>query len=375
MLMTSKRNVSPSALLLAVVVALLVGVMGSLAIRPPGAAVELSESTATNGFEQVRWRATSSFTSNLPIIGQPPQRIADELATMSGGAFQMKVFDPGEIVPALEITESVKEGKIQAGFQWVGYDQGRIPASTLISAVPFGMEPVEFSAWWYYGGGRELGEALYESHNVMPILCGLTSPETAGWFREPIESLDDLVGLKIRFAGLGGKVLQRIGASVTMIPAGEIFQALEKGAIDATEFSMPVVDQLLGFSRVAKYNYFPGWHQTFSSAHLQVNLDEWNGLRADTQTMVRVACRAAAMLAISESEFLQGAVMRDFEKQGVTAGVLPTQILEELRAVTKEVLDEEAARDEHFARILKSQREFSATYRYWKTKGYLPRSF
>ena len=373
--MTSKRNVSPRALLLAVVVALLVGVAGSLAIRPPGAALELSEPTATSGFEQVRWRATSSFNSNLPIIGPPPQRVADELATMSGGAFQMKVFDPGEIVPALEITESVKEGKVQAGFQWVGYDQGRIPASTLISAVPFGMEPIEFSAWWFYGGGRELGEALYEPHNVMPILCGLTSPETAGWFREPIESLDDLVGLKIRFAGLGGKVLQRIGASVTMIPAGEIFQALEKGAIDATEFSMPVVDQLLGFSRVAKYNYFPGWHQTFSASHLQINLDEWNRLRADTQTMVRVACRASAMLVISESEFLQGAVMRDFEEQGVTVGVLPTEILRELSAITQEVLDEEAAKDEHFARILKSQREFSATYRYWKTKGYLPRSF
>jgi TRAP-type mannitol/chloroaromatic compound transport system substrate-binding protein len=373
--MAAQRNVSPPALLLAVMVALLVGGLGSLAIRPPGVTVEALEPGIISGFEQVRWRVTSSFSSNLPIIGPPPQRIADELAMMSGGAFQMKVFDPGEIVPALEITESVKEGKVQAGYQWVGYDQGRIPASTLIAAVPFGMEPVEFSAWWYYGGGRELGEALYEPHNVMPILCGLTSPEAAGWFREPIESLQDLVGLKIRFAGLGGKVLQRIGASVTMIPAGEIFQALEKGAIDATEFSMPVVDQLLGFSRVAKYNYFPGWHQPFSTAHLQVNLDEWSRLRADTQTMVRVTCRASAMLSISESEYLQGAVMRDFEEQGVKAEVLPMEILEELRTITQEVLDEEAARDEHFAKILASQREFSATYRYWKTKGYLPRSF
>jgi TRAP-type mannitol/chloroaromatic compound transport system substrate-binding protein len=135
------------------------------------------------------------------------------------------------LVPAMEITESVKEGKIEAGYQWVGHDQGRIPASTLIAAVPFGMEPMEFLAWWYYGGGQALGEALYQPHNVMPILCGITSPETAGWFREPVESLDDLVGVKIRFAGLGGRVLQQPGASVTMIPAGETFQALEKGAI------------------------------------------------------------------------------------------------------------------------------------------------
>ena len=110
----------------------------------------------------------------------------------------MQLFDPGEVVPAFEITESVKERKVQAGFQWIGYDQGRIPASTLIAAVPFGMEPMEFTAWWYYGGGRELGESLYEEHNVMPILCSITGPETAGWFREPVESVDDLVGLGVR---------------------------------------------------------------------------------------------------------------------------------------------------------------------------------
>lgn len=373
--MPQDYKVSPRALLFAVVVALLVGAVGSLAIRPPGVASGQAELTTTGGFEVVRWRATSSFNLNLPVIGPPPQRVANDLAAMSEGAFQMEVFSPGEIVPALEITESVKEGKVQAGFQWVGYDQGRIPASTLISAVPFGMEPMEFTAWWYYGGGRDLGEALYKPHNVMPILCGVSGPETAGWFLEPVESLDDLVGLKIRFAGLGGKVLQRLGASVTMIPAGEIFQALEKGAIDATEFSMPVVDQLLGFSRVAKYNYFPGWHQTFSAAHLQVNLDEWKKLRDGTKTMVRVACRASTIQMISEAEFLQGAVIRDSGKQGVTTGILSVDILEELRAVTRQVLDEEAAKDEYFARILKSQREFSEVYRYWKTRGYLPRSF
>jgi len=373
--MTANNSVSPRALLFAVITALLVGALGSLALRPPGSATGRQESGATAGVETVRWRLTSSFNLNLPIIGPPPQRVADELFAMSGGAIQITVFEPGEIVPAMEITESVKEGKVEAGYQWVGYDQGRIPASTLISAVPFGMEPMEFSAWWYYGGGQALGEALYEPHNIMPILCGVTVPETAGWFRKPIESLDDLVGLKIRFAGLGGRVLQHLGASITMIPAGEIFQALEKGAIDATEFSMPAVDQLLGFDRVAKYNYFPGWHQTFSAAHLQVNLDEWNRLQERTKTLIRVACQASAMQVISESEYLQGDVIRYFEEHGVTTGILSNEILEELRAVTREVLDEEAAKDEDFAKILQSQREFSETYRYWKVRGYLPRSF
>ena len=145
-------------------------------------------------------------------------------------------------------------------------------ASPLVSAVPFGMEPWEYTAWWYEGDGRQLTEDLYQRYNIHPILCGITGPETAGWFRRRIDSLDDVKGLKIRFAGLGGQVIERFGASVTMLPGGEIFQALEKGAIDATEFALPVVDQSLGFNRVAPYNYYPGWHQPFTSSHLVVNL-------------------------------------------------------------------------------------------------------
>ena len=318
---------------------------------------------------------TSSFTTNMPVIGKTPIKMAEALREMSGGAIELQLFEPGEIVPALEITESIKEGKIQAGYQWIGYDQGRIPASTLIAAVPFGMEPMEFTAWWYYGGGRELGEELYAPHNNMPILCSVVGPETAGWFREPITSLEDLAGLKIRFAGLGGKVLQRMGASVTMIPGGEIFQALEKGAIDATEFSLPAVDELLGFGRVAKFNYFPGWHQPFSTGHFQVNLDVWDSLEDTTRAMIRTACRATVADSMSHAEATQGPVIAGFAAQGVSAQVLPIEILEELRAVSQEVLDEEAAGDEFFARILKSQREFSESYRPWKTRGYLPRSF
>ena len=372
--MSDDHRVTPTTLGIAVVTALLAGVLASLAIRPPGSAADVTAGSDT-GFQRVSWRMTSSFTSNMPVIGQVTSLVATMLNDMSDGNFRVETFDPGELVPALEITESVKERKVEAGFQWIGYDQGRIPASTLIAAVPFGMEPMEFTAWWYYGGGRELGEALYEPHDVIPLLCAISGPETAGWFREPVESLDDLVGLKIRFAGLGGKILQRVGASVTMIPGGEIFQALEKGAIDASEFSMPAVDRLLGFGRVAGYNYFPGWHQPFSTGHLVVNLEEWRGLSASSQAMLRTACKAAVADSMSESEAIQGHAIQAFEAEGVSALTLPDEILLELREVANEVLDEEAASDPQFAEILASQRAFSEVYRHWKTKGYLPRSF
>ncbi len=374
--MSPDRRITPLALLIAVVTALVVGALASLAVRPPGtAATRAAPDGGVASLERIRWRVASAYGSNLPVAGDAMLNLRDELLKLSAGAIELQIFEPGEVVPVFGITEAVRDGKIQAGFTWIGYDQGRVPASPLIAAVPFGLEPVEFSAWWYYAGGRELGEALYREHGVLPLLCAITGPETAGWFRRPIESLEDLEGLKIRFAGLGGKVMQRAGASVTMIPGGEIFQALEKGAIDAAEFSLPIVDQRLGFDRVAKFNYFPGWHQIGSANHLVVNLDTWHALTEQTRSVLRTACRASVTMTIAQSEALQGAVIRDFPGKGVEARPLPPEVLRELSRITAEVLDEEAAKDEHFARILASQRAFAETYSWWKRLGYLPRDF
>ena len=160
-----------------------------------------------------------------------------------------------------------------------------------------------------------------------------------------------------------------------MIPGGEIFQALEKGAIDGSEFSLPVVDRMLGFGRVAPYNYVPGWHQTFTTAHMLVNLDAWNALQPKTRILFDLACQAEVARALSEGEAVQGDIIKNFPADGISAETLPDDILQELRKVAVEVLDEEAANDPHFARILESQRAFSETYGYWKRKGYLPRDF
>ena len=241
--MTRQHSISFRAFLVAVVTALIVGMLTTLAVRPPGKSVIRSAvSEAGSEREQLHWRVPSSFGTNWPVQGDVITAVARFLESATDGANRLELFEPGELVPAFAITEAVRDRKTQAGFTWLGYDQGRIPASTLISSVPFGMEPMEFIAWWYEGGGRELGEGLYNEHNVQPILCGVIGPETAGWFRERVRSIEDFKGMKIRFAGLGGKVMQRLGASVTMMPGAEIFQALEKGAIDATEFSMPATD-------------------------------------------------------------------------------------------------------------------------------------
>ncbi len=361
----------------AVVVAFLAGLIGSLALRPPGAPAEPGPAAEDRAaaVDRFRWRVPGAFATNLPALGDNALYVSETLERASAGAARLDVYEPGEIVPPFSITDAVRDGKVEAGYTWLGYDQGKIPASALLGAVPFGMEPWEFSAWWFEAGGRELGEELYHTHNVHPLFCGITGPETAGWFRRAIESLRDLHGLKIRFAGIGGKVIERAGASVTMLPGGEIFQALEKGAIDATEYALPVVDQKLGFGRVARYNYYPGWHQPATAFHLVVNLQRWQALAPATQALLEAVCTAGVTRNLARSEGLQGPVMREFAAAGVQVETLPMEVLRELQRITERVLAEEAAGDDDFARILASQQRFRADYVYWKSKAYLPRDF
>jgi TRAP-type mannitol/chloroaromatic compound transport system substrate-binding protein len=366
---------SHRAAVVAVIVAFIVGLIGSLAIRPPGGRGTETTHQADTALQSLQWRVPISFQTTMPGLGDSPLYVTRMISESSSGEVSLQLFEPGEIVPAFSISDAVREGKVEAGYTWLGYDQGKNSASALLSAVPFGMEPAEFIAWWYEADGRELGEELYLKFNAHPILCGLTGPETAGWFRKRIESLDDLRGLKIRFAGIGGKVIERFGASVTMLPGGEIFQALEKGAIDATEFSLPIVDQSLGFHRIAPFNYYPGWHQPATASHLIVNLDIWRALPNANQKLIETACTAGVTRNLAKTEAGQGSIIAGFPDIGVSAETLPLDVLRALELATNEILDEEAQANDMFHRVLESQRRFRKDYAHWKKLGYLPRDF
>jgi TRAP-type mannitol/chloroaromatic compound transport system substrate-binding protein len=224
---------SGRAVLIAAGVALLVGALATLALRPPGggAAPAAAGTAGQPGDVRIRWRVPLSAARNLPGSGETPVWLAETLASSTAGAVRLDLYDPGELAPAFAITDAVRDRKVQAGFTWLGYDQGKIAASALFGATPFGLDPWAYIGWWFFGDGEVTGKALaegiYAKLNTRPVLCGISGPETAGWFRFPLESSEDLQGLKIRFAGLGGKVMDRVGASITMLPAGEIFQALE----------------------------------------------------------------------------------------------------------------------------------------------------
>jgi len=325
--------------------------------------------------EKIRWKVQSTFNTGWPALGDPVARLADTLNKATDGRIQLKVYEPGKILPPLEITPSISKGDLPAAYNYMAYDQGRIPAAVLFAAVPFGMEPWEYAAWWFEGEGAKLANEIYNPINIKVLLCSTIGPETAGWYRNPINSLDDLKGLKIRFSGLGGMVLNEVGASATLMAGGEIFAALEKGTLDATEYSMPAIDEVLGFHKITKFNLFPGWHQVSTSTHLMVNLDLWKKMGAADQALFEMACTAAAMRAITTGEFLQGKQIESFSSKGVTAARLPDSVLRELQKVSAKVMDQESAKDATFKKVWNSQQAFMREYDVWQKWGYLPRNF
>jgi len=368
--------ISKQAALVFAAVAMVVGALLSLALRPPGGGGTLAATTSAEGVPvRIHWRVPLSAPRNLPGAGETPRWIAQALDHASGGGVRIDLYDPGEIVPAFAVTDAVRDRKVQAGYTWLGYDQGKIPSSALFGATPFGLEPWAYIGWWHFGDGKALAEGIYARHDIKPVLCGISGPETAGWFRTPLESTEDLEGLKIRFAGLGGKVMQRVGASVTMLPAGEIFQALDTGVIDATEFAQPITDQALGFSRIAKYNYFPGWHQPFSATHFVVNLAIWEALPEADRGLIESVCMGSVGRSLGLSEYQQAPVIAEFPELGVSATYFPEEVLRTLQRATQEVLDEEAAADDDFKAVLDSQRAHQAAHREWRRLAYLPKDF
>ncbi len=324
--------------------------------------------------DPIRWKMPIAFASKLPGLGSPSQYVAKQLDAASGGDVQVRVFEPDKLVPPFEILQAVSDGRVEAGYTWIGYDQGKVPAVPLFAAVPFGLKPWAFSAWYFWGGGHDMLQEVYanKGFNVYAHLCGIIGPETAGWYAEPITSLEDYKGMKIRFAGLGGKVLEKLGASVTMMPGGELFQALQTGTIDATEFSMPAIDQILGFNEVVKYNLFPGWHQPFTAQYMLINKEEWNAATDQQKALIETTCTAATMMGLTEGEYKNGSVLQGFREKGVQADQIPRDVLRQLQDVTQEVLEEEAANDADFKRVYESQKAFQETYKVWDQRAYLP---
>ncbi|MEM1268029.1 MAG: TRAP transporter substrate-binding protein [Pseudomonadota bacterium] len=318
---------------------------------------------------------TSAFAKNLPILGTAAVSFVEKINSISSDV-EFEHFNPGELVPTLEALDAVSNGSVDAAYTTAGYWQGKMKAASLVSAVPFGPEAGEFLAWMFYDDGLRFWQQLYDDngYNVHVIPCGIIAPETSGWFKEEITSLEDLEGLNMRFFGLGAEVMQRLGVSTSLLAAGDIFPALERGAIDATEFSMPRIDANLGFHQIAKYNYFPGWHQPATIFELLINKDIWEDLDEVAQNQIDVACMANITDNYAEGEATNFQAMVDnTENNGVTIKTWSDEQLAAFEAAWNEVAAELAAEDEFFNEVWTDLQEFREGYRVWGNSIYLPR--
>lgn len=339
------------------------------------AALAMIAGPASAQEEKVRWQVPMTFSSTLTALGDTMPWVAERLKVMSGGNINLQVAEPGALIPALSVFDNVSEGNVDAGYAWMGYEWGTVPAAALFGATPFGLESIEFMAWMEFHGGKDLLAETFHPYNVHPILCGTISPETAGWFRKEMNSTSDFNGLRFRAAGLGGEIMAEFGMSVTIMPGGELYQALETGVLDGTEFSLPTVDEQSGFFQVADYLYLPGWHQPSTNQFLYVNLQVWEGLEERTQAMIEGACMAGNSYAIARAEALQGAVLKRFEERGTNIRVYKDEMLSGFYDATRKVLERHAARDEMFGKVYASMMAFQDEHRPWREQGYLPRDW
>lgn len=321
--------------------------------------------------KKVRAQMAGAFPSSTAILGPAQTRFVKLARDMSGGSLDIKFFEPGALVPGSQYFDAVSNGSLDMAYTAAGYFTGKDIAFAMFTTVPFGPGAGEFLAWYEYGGGVELMEEIHGKFNIIPINCGLIAPEASGWFRKEIKSLDDLKGLKMRFFGLGANVMQKMGVATQLLQAGEIFQALQLGTIDATEFSMPTMDLTLGFHQVAKHYYFPGWHQQSSIGQLYVSKNKWNEFSDTQKAIVRGACSANMLHEFAESEAKQFGAMLELKAKGVTIHRWPKDILDAFEKAWLEVVEEQKQKSQNFVKVWDSYSKFRENYKIWKENGYL----
>ena len=310
--------------------------------------------------ETFEWNLVTSWPPGLPGLGVGVENLAERINAASNGRLNIKVYAGGELVPALEVLDAVSRGTVQMGHDSAYYHRGKLPAAQFYTTVPFGQTAHEINAWMYYGGGLELWREMYaDVFNVRPFPAGNTGVQMAGWFNKEINSVDDLRGLKMRIPGVGGEVMQRAGASQITVPASEIFTSLQTGAIDAAEWVGPYNDIALGLHKVARYYYYPGWHEMGPMLQCTVNLDAWNSLPPDLQAIVENVCQAINDDMMAEYTWGNAVALEQIKADpNVELRQLPDDVLRLLKSLSEEVIEEMAAEGEWAARIKASFDEF-----------------
>ncbi len=347
-----KENTMKAPILLAILLLALVGCGDD-----PDAASSDGKQQATQ--KTYQWKMVTTWPKNFPGLGMAAENFAELVERMSGGRLKVKVYGAGQLVPAMEVFDAVSQGTVEMGHGASYYWKGKSPTTALFTTIPFGLNAQEMNGWLHYGGGMELWRELYEPFNLIPLAAGNTGVQMAGWFNREINSLEDLKGLKMRIPGLGGEVISRMGVEAVNIPGGDLYIAMQTGVIDATEWVGPYNDLAFGFHQVAKYYYYPGWHEPGPTLELMVNKRAFSSLPDDLQAIVEGAARAINQDMLDDYTARNNGALKELvETHGVEVRPLPDEVLAELNRVTDQVLEEIANKDPLFKRVYESQNAF-----------------
>jgi TRAP-type mannitol/chloroaromatic compound transport system substrate-binding protein len=319
----------------------------------------------------IKWRLTSSFPKSLDIAYGGAETIARMVAEATDNQFQIQTFAAGEIVPALQAMDAVSNGTVEACHTASYFFSGKDPTFALFCAVPFGLNQRQLFAWFYDGDGTKLMNEFNRKFNIYSMIAGGSGCQMGGWFRKEINDVADIRGLKFRIGGFAGLTIRKLGGVPSQIAAGDIYPALERGAIDAAEFVGPYDDEKLGISKVAKYYYYPGWWEGGFVLQLMINLATWNELPKRYQSIITAATAYANSEVQAKEDARNPAALRRLLAGGMELRAFSQSIMEAALKASNEVNAETAASNADFKKVLESMQAFrNDGYFWWQVAEY-----
>ncbi|MBF2001719.1 MAG: TRAP transporter substrate-binding protein [Synechococcales cyanobacterium C42_A2020_086] len=314
----------------------------------------------------LEWQMATSWPTSLDTLFGGAKVFADRVALMTGGRFKITPRAAGELAPGLEVLNVVSQGAVQCGHTASYYYIGKSPVTAFGASLPFGFNAQQQNAWLYEGGGlRKLQELYASKFNVIQFPAGNTGAQMGGWFRKEITSVSDLQGLKMRIPGLGGQVMGKLGVTVQTLPGGEIFQALQTGAIDAAEWVGPYDDEKLGLNKVAQFYYYPGWWEPGTTLEVQINLNEWNKLPGEYKAAIETAAHEANMTVLSRYEAQNNEALQRLIQSGVQLRQYSDEIMAAAEDASFALYDEFAAKDADFKSLFEEWKQFRSRVYAW----------
>ena len=329
------------------------------------AAAAVAAPAIAQSMPEVKWRLTASWPKSLDALYGAAEHFSKFVSDATDNKFQMQAFAAGEIVPGLQATDAVSNGTVEACHTAPYYMWGKDPTFALGCAVPFGLNGRMQNAWWREGNGEQLMNAFYAKHNIVGFLAGNTMAQMGGWFRKEINTPDDLKGVKMRIAGFAGAVMSKLGLVPQQLAGGDIYPALEKGTIDATEWVGPYDDEKLGFYKVAKYYYYPGWWEGGTMIHVHVNKAKWEGLPKYYQAVIKAAAAEAHNYTMGRYDTGNPQALKRLVAAGTQLRPFSEPILDACFKAANEVYADIGGKNEDFKKIWESIKAFRQDQYLW----------